>query len=320
MSKKYAYPADEGIRPTAAMSSTAYRSCAKAKTFGFQVCFESKSQNAAFLKNAPLYKVVGEHEAKIVIQPEVVVITMVTVEETEGEEFEESVVQMKLKKILGIDEEYKNTNKKASGHRSSSQSSSSSSSSSSSGSKASRSQRPAFMGDNKPPMLAVTAQAVRNDHKKQGYQVIVYADYHSSKPQIQAYAVEIFGSSRWRACANAVVLNSHEAQDRSICSWSCTYGWIFRKVTEKSIKTGKGHSITKLSKNHSCPDPSAKSHCTVSHNKITTFNNVQFNYAMPGNCNHVLAQDCSPDLSFLVMMKTAEGSPGQKAINVKLGS
>ncbi|NXK44965.1 VIT2 protein, partial [Chauna torquata] len=63
-----------------------------------------------------------------------------------------------------------------------------------------------------------------------------------------------------------------------------------------------------------------KAHCSVSHNKITTFNEVQFNYTMPTNCYHILAQDCSSDLKFLVMMKNAEEAMNLKAINVKLGS
>ncbi|NXE79209.1 VIT2 protein, partial [Cochlearius cochlearius] len=63
-----------------------------------------------------------------------------------------------------------------------------------------------------------------------------------------------------------------------------------------------------------------KARCSVSHNKITTFNEVQFNYTMPENCYHVLAQDCSPDLKFLVMMRKAKAAMDLKAINVKLGS
>ncbi|NWS24146.1 VIT2 protein, partial [Polioptila caerulea] len=63
-----------------------------------------------------------------------------------------------------------------------------------------------------------------------------------------------------------------------------------------------------------------KAQCSVSYNKITTFNEVQFNYTMPANCFHILAQDCSSDLKFLVMMKNAEGAVNMKAINIKLGN
>ncbi|NXN85750.1 VIT2 protein, partial [Bombycilla garrulus] len=63
-----------------------------------------------------------------------------------------------------------------------------------------------------------------------------------------------------------------------------------------------------------------KAQCSVSYNKITTFNEVQFNYTMPANCYHILAQDCSSDLKFLVMIKNAEEAVNLKAINIKLGN
>uniref|UniRef100_A0A8C3GPS3 Phosvitin n=1 Tax=Cairina moschata TaxID=8855 RepID=A0A8C3GPS3_CAIMO len=63
-----------------------------------------------------------------------------------------------------------------------------------------------------------------------------------------------------------------------------------------------------------------KAHCSVSQNVITTFNGVEFNYSMPVNCFHVLAQDCSPELKFLVMMKRLEEAADLMAINVRLAS
>ncbi|KFQ32197.1 Vitellogenin-2, partial [Merops nubicus] len=65
---------------------------------------------------------------------------------------------------------------------------------------------------------------------------------------------------------------------------------------------------------------SLKACCSVSHNKFKTFNEVQFNYTMPANCYHILAQDCSSDLKFLVMMRKAEEAVNLKAINIKLGT
>lgn len=41
---------------------------------------------------------------------------------------------------------------------------------------------------------------------------------------------------------------------------------------------------------------------------------------MPENCYHILAQDCSSDLKFLVMMKNAEEAVNLKAINIKLAN
>ncbi|NXQ18064.1 VIT2 protein, partial [Peucedramus taeniatus] len=65
---------------------------------------------------------------------------------------------------------------------------------------------------------------------------------------------------------------------------------------------------------------SLKGHCTVFQNKITTFNGVEFNYSMPANCHHVLVQDCSPELKFLVMVKRLEESADLTAVNVRLAS
>lgn len=61
-------------------------------------------------------------------------------------------------------------------------------------------------------------------------------------------------------------------------------------------------------------------HCTVFQNKITTLNGVQFYYSMPANCYHVLVQDCSPELKFLVMVKRLKESDDLTAINVRLAS
>ncbi|NWU99801.1 VIT2 protein, partial [Upupa epops] len=63
-----------------------------------------------------------------------------------------------------------------------------------------------------------------------------------------------------------------------------------------------------------------KAHCSVFQNMITTFNRVKFNYSMPANCYHVLVQDCSPELKFLVMIKRLEESADFLAINVRLAS
>ncbi|XP_031460429.1 vitellogenin-2-like [Phasianus colchicus] len=63
-----------------------------------------------------------------------------------------------------------------------------------------------------------------------------------------------------------------------------------------------------------------KARCSVSQNMITTFNGVEFNYSMPANCYHILTQDCSPELKFLVMIKRLEESTDLTAINVRLAS
>ncbi|NXV92269.1 VIT1 protein, partial [Calonectris borealis] len=43
--------------------------CSNASTFGFQVCIERKSVHAAFIKNVPLYYLVGEHALRMSFKP-----------------------------------------------------------------------------------------------------------------------------------------------------------------------------------------------------------------------------------------------------------
>ncbi|NXH03722.1 VIT1 protein, partial [Loxia leucoptera] len=43
--------------------------CFNASTFGVQVCFEKKSVHAAFIKNLPLYYLVGEHALRMSLKP-----------------------------------------------------------------------------------------------------------------------------------------------------------------------------------------------------------------------------------------------------------
>ncbi|KAF1604184.1 Vitellogenin-1, partial [Eudyptes chrysolophus] len=43
--------------------------CSNASTFGFQVCIERKSIHAAFIKNVPLYYLVGEHALRMSFKP-----------------------------------------------------------------------------------------------------------------------------------------------------------------------------------------------------------------------------------------------------------
>ncbi|NXK61192.1 VIT2 protein, partial [Sylvietta virens] len=78
---------------------------------------------------------------------------------------------------------------------------------------------------------------------------------------------------------------------------------VFSQATLSIIESLKGQEVT-----------------IFFQNKITTFNGIEFNYSMPANCYHVLVQDCSPELKFLVMVKRLEESADLTAINVRLAS
>ncbi|NXE45337.1 VIT2 protein, partial [Casuarius casuarius] len=293
-------------------------------------------------------------------------------------------------------------------------SSSSSSSSSASDEGISRAiSQPKFLGDIKPPTLAVVLRAIQKDEHQAGFQLVLYTDIQPMRSRIQMFVSSIAGSSRWKLCADASVINSHKAlgslkwgQDcreykiatkiatgqfashpavqmklewpkvpsriRRAARWFYTFvpgaaymlGYSQRQQRSPSRQATM---VIALTSPRTCdvvlklpdltiydrairlplPFPSSpstlastlpssdwnfiskaafsiienlKARCSVSQNMITTFNGVEFNYSMPANCYHVLAQDCSPELKFLVMMKRPEESADLIAINVRLAS
>uniref|UniRef100_A0A674IYL4 Uncharacterized protein n=1 Tax=Terrapene triunguis TaxID=2587831 RepID=A0A674IYL4_9SAUR len=568
--KKYSYGPEQELHHSAEGKTYTQAICVKVTRFGCQACFYRRSRDASVLKNTYFHRLIGEHEAKIVLKPAPTdaaidkiqleiqagsraafkIIQVVTLEsEEEDDSSPDDVVQMKLKKILGIENVFKvidfemlrvygagtlfkqiksndfkihygispnakypsssssssadtssssssssssspsgkkvknqdpkdetlqprnrdesssssssKSSSSSSGDSSDSSSSSRSSSSSDSGSSSSdsgssdstssssssnKAPRPGsrhqlvrepnssssssssdsdseysktqvtyskFLGDSKAPDLAVILRALRNDRKLAGFQFVLYTDLYSTRPRIQVFVSNITGSSRWKICADASIINAHKAtgylkwgqdcQDyrissefvtgrfadhpaiqvklewpkvpsrvKSVASWFYTFipgaAYIlgYSEIQQKN-PSQQAKLIVALTSPRTCdfvaklPEltiynravwlplslpvgpslpasalqppiwnffseaPSAvlehlKARCSVSQDKITTFNEVQFNYSLPTNCYHILAQDCSPELKFLVMMKNAEESADLKAINIKLGS
>ncbi|XP_047442875.1 vitellogenin-2-like [Mugil cephalus] len=91
--------------------------CAAIETFGFKACTEIESHNAAFIRNCPLYALIGKHAVFVKIAPAGPVIEKIEVEVQVGERAAEKIVKvinmseeeeiledknvlMKLKKIL----------------------------------------------------------------------------------------------------------------------------------------------------------------------------------------------------------------------------
>ncbi|NXQ98510.1 VIT2 protein, partial [Sagittarius serpentarius] len=290
--------------------------------------------------------------------------------------------------------------------------SSSSSSASDEGTSRAMSQ-PKFLGDSKPPILAAVLRAIHRNAQPTGLQFVLYADTQPTRSRIQMFVSSITGSSRWKLCADASVINSdqvsgslkwgEDCQDYQIAAeittgqfaaypamqmkleWSkvpsivrTTARWFYSFLPGAAYVLGysqrqqRGPShwatlVMALTSPRTCdvvlklpeltiydrairlplPFPSSpgtpistlpspdrnvfsqamlsiienlKARCSVFQNRITTFNGVEFNYSMPANCYHVLVQDCSPELKFLVMMKRLEESSGLTAINVRLAS
>ncbi|OPJ77397.1 hypothetical protein AV530_007725 [Patagioenas fasciata monilis] len=273
--------------------------------------------------------------------------------------------------------------------------------------------QPKFLGDSKPPILAAVLRAMGRNEQPTGLQFVLYADMQSMRSRMQMFVSSIAGSSRWKLCADASVVNSHEVlgslkwgkdcQDYQIAAqiatgqlaaypamqtkleWpkvpsivQTTARWLYSFLPGAAYvlgysqrqQRGPSHQATlvvALTSPRTCdvilklpeltiynrairlplPFPSSpgtpipivpppdwnvfsqatlsilenlKARCSVFQNKITTFNGVRFNYSMPVNCYHMLVQDCSPELKFLVMMKRSEESSDFTAINVRLAS
>ncbi|NXL26794.1 VIT2 protein, partial [Glaucidium brasilianum] len=273
--------------------------------------------------------------------------------------------------------------------------------------------QPKFLGDSKPPILVAVLRAIHRNDQSTGLQLVLYTDTQPTRSRIQMFVSSIAGSSRWKLCADASVINSHEVlgslkwgidcQDYQIATqiatgqfasypamqmklkWTkvssvvrTTSRWFYSFLPEAAYvlgysqreQRGPSHQATlvmALTSPRTCdvvlklPEltiyeravrlplqfssspgtpvstlPSTernvffqatlsiienlKARCSVFQSTITTFNGVEFNYSMPANCYHVLVQDCSPELKFLVMMKRLEESADLTAINVRLAS
>ncbi|KAM6199302.1 vitellogenin-2-like [Sarcoramphus papa] len=273
--------------------------------------------------------------------------------------------------------------------------------------------RPKFLGDTKPPILAAVLRAIHRNKQLTGLQLVLYTDTQPTRSRIQMFVSSITGSSRWKLCADASVINSHkvsgslkwgeDCQDYQIATEIATGQFAAYPAMQMKLEWPKVPSIVRttarwfysflpgaayvlgysqrqqhgpshqatlvmaLTSPRTCdvvlklpeltiydramklplPFPSSpgtpistlpspdrnifsqatlsiienlKAHCSVFQNTITTFNGVEFNYSMPANCYHVLVQDCSPELKFLVMMKRLEESADLTAINVRLAS
>ncbi|NWS50984.1 VIT2 protein, partial [Chunga burmeisteri] len=273
--------------------------------------------------------------------------------------------------------------------------------------------QPKFLGDSKPPILAAVLRAIHRKEPPMGLQLVLYTDTQPMRSRIQMFVSSITGSSRWKLCADASVINSHkvlgslkwgeDCQDYQIATqvttgqfaaypamqvkleWPkvpstvrTTARWFYSFLPGAAYVLGysqrqqRGPSrqatlVMALTSPRTCdivlkipeltiydrairlplPFPSSpgtlistvpssdqnvfsqatlsitknlKARCLVFQNTITTFNGIEFNYSMPANCSHVLVQDCSPELKFLVMMKRLEESADLTAINVRLAS
>ncbi|KAF4793099.1 hypothetical protein TURU_114927 [Turdus rufiventris] len=233
----------------------------------------------------------------------------------EGETSPYEDIRAKLKKILGIDNVFTDTGAEILNI------SISSSSSSAGDENVSRAiSQPKFLGDSKPPILAAVLRAIHRNKQQTGLQLVLYTDTQPKRWRIQMFGSSITGPSRWKLCADASVINyrkvsgslkwGKDCQDYQIATQIATGKFAVYPAMQMKLEWLKVPSIVRMT----------ASRCTIFQNKITTFNGVEFKYSMPANCYHVLVQDCSPELKFLVMVKRLEEPADLTAINVRLAS
>ncbi|NWH74643.1 VIT2 protein, partial [Piaya cayana] len=129
---KHAHSSEEDLHHITGTKTHKRDVCIKLHHFGCQICFSSSSRDASFLKNTYLHKLIGEHEAKVVLMPVQTdagvdkieleiqagakaaskIIHVVNSEsEEEGESSPYEDIRAKLKKILGIENVFKVANK-----------------------------------------------------------------------------------------------------------------------------------------------------------------------------------------------------------------
>lgn len=54
----------------------------------------------------------------------------------------------------------------------------------------------------------------------------------------------------------------------------------------------------------------------MDHDSFKTFDDVEFQYSLPGRCTHVLAKDCTKNNVFMVLMSKETEIPDKKVIEI----
>ncbi|KPP59788.1 vitellogenin 1-like, partial [Scleropages formosus] len=354
--------------------------CVTMANLGQQACAKITSQNAGFVRNSPLYKLIGEYSVTLDVKP-------VSDEAVEKIEIELQVGQNAASKIIKrITIKDDNTDK---GNRG--------------GTpvvlklkKILETERSRFLGDSVPPGAVVIIRAVRGNDKRQGYQIAAYMD--KADVRVQVIMAALAENDNWKMCADGIQLSMHKVMAKIRWGEECQdYATVIQaetgllgshpavqmklnwKKTPRAVKRyarmiseyipgaalmagfSEGrHRNSKRQIKLTVASTSARTlsvilktprmtmyklaqaipialpfgaaaaraeveqnianriyymfaeantaKCIVADDTVTTFNNRRYSPEVPSSCHQVLAQDCTTELKFVVLMKKDETS------------
>uniref|UniRef100_A0A8C2GGT2 Vitellogenin 2 n=1 Tax=Cyprinus carpio TaxID=7962 RepID=A0A8C2GGT2_CYPCA len=210
-------PHDAPLRAPAPFDKTL---CLAVPYIGIKGCVEVHSHNAAFIRNDPLFCIIGQHSARAsVARAEGPAVERLELEVQVGPRAAERL----LKQISLIDEE--TPEGKYMVHHGSSKAVSSGSTASS----FERIQKQAkYLGNAVPPVFAIIARAVRVDHKLLGYQLAAFFDKPTAR--VQLIVSSIAENDNWKLCADGVLLSKHKVTTKVAWGTECQQYAVITKA------------------------------------------------------------------------------------------
>uniref|UniRef100_A0A672PPV0 Vitellogenin-like n=1 Tax=Sinocyclocheilus grahami TaxID=75366 RepID=A0A672PPV0_SINGR len=257
-------PPEAPVRASAPFDKTL---CLAVPYIEIKGCVEVHSHNAAFIRNDPLFYIIGQHSARATVaraegptverlELEVQVgpraaerllkqISLIDEETPEGKAF-----LLKLREILETEDKNRPISSESNSNSSSSSSSMSSSrvtevrtrdlymahhgsskavSSGSAASSFERFQKQAkYLGNTVPPVFVIIARAVRVDRKLLGYQLAAFFDKPSAR--VQLIASSIAENDNWKLCADGVLLSKHKVTTKVAWGTECQQYAVITKA------------------------------------------------------------------------------------------
>uniref|UniRef100_A0A8C2GEU2 Vitellogenin 2 n=1 Tax=Cyprinus carpio TaxID=7962 RepID=A0A8C2GEU2_CYPCA len=233
-------PHDAPLRAPAPFDKTL---CLAVPYIGIKGCVEVHSHNAAFIRNDPLFCIIGQHSARASVaraegpaverlELEVQVgpraaerllkqISLIDEETPEGKAF-----LLKLREILETEDKNRPVSSESNSNSSRSSSSRSSSSSSSSSGSSMSSSRLTFF------LINLSTFKKKNishlDHKLLGYQLAAFFDKPTAR--VQLIVSSIAENDNWKLCADGVLLSKHKVTTKVAWGTECQQYAVITKA------------------------------------------------------------------------------------------